>query len=40
VIEKIGMQYKNNMLFRGLEVACYAITRADYIPDDAAYRLV
>jgi ribosomal-protein-alanine N-acetyltransferase len=39
VMEKLGMQYENNMLFRGLEVACYAIARADYLPDNAAYRL-
>lgn len=30
VLAKLGMQYEKTMLFSGLEVACYAITRADY----------
>jgi ribosomal-protein-alanine N-acetyltransferase len=37
-IEKLGMQYEKNTLFSGLEMACCAITRADYTPDDARYR--
>jgi len=40
VLEKIGMRYERNFRFAALEVAGYAIVRADYRPDDAPYRLL
>jgi RimJ/RimL family protein N-acetyltransferase len=40
VLEKIGLQYEKNFRFGELDVAGYVVTRADYTPGEAPYRLV